>query len=197
MNLIYRYSVHTIIAASGDHADSGLAGVRAGSRQVDSDTIVLEDVTLVPTFSKLPELGTKESVWRTRAWTMQEETFSTRKFYIGADRIYWLCQKACWTEHEALETFDVNASNPNYTEEARDGAGYTPPSLPATEYLMQEIFSRRMSYATDYLNAFSGILNDVFTRHAQEVHWGHAEIWFAQSLQWNSGYTEKQHHATH
>ncbi|KAF2648976.1 HET-domain-containing protein, partial [Lophiostoma macrostomum CBS 122681] len=69
MDLIYRHSVYTIIAAGGDHADFGLPGVRKNSRKVKSDAIVLDVITLIPTFPDSSGLGTKESIWRTRAWT--------------------------------------------------------------------------------------------------------------------------------
>ena len=82
MDQIYSSSVLTLVAASGDNADVGLPGMSAGPRKFQRH---IENVQGLY-FANLPrrfELAIGESVWNSRAWTLQERVSSPRVLTSG------------------------------------------------------------------------------------------------------------------
>jgi hypothetical protein len=77
MDHIYGQAVLTIVALSGEDANSGLPGVTKGSREILQIPEMVRGKRLV---AKLPELSSaiETSEWRTRGWTLQEAILSKR-----------------------------------------------------------------------------------------------------------------------
>jgi hypothetical protein len=88
MGQIYQSSVLTIIARSGKDASDGLRGVIPGTRRVRQVTARVGNTIMsnvLPLQTDLP------SIWKTRAWTMQEDSLARRRLYISEDGCYFWC----------------------------------------------------------------------------------------------------------
>ena len=175
MSDIYRGAYMTIIAMSGTSANSGLA--RFGHNPVvqpqvqfstKSGTVLGIGPTLSYLISQLP--------WAKRAWTFQEATLSQRCLYLTKFQAYFECNamQCC----ESLNSFDFPISEypeePVYDETGQvatktdQGELRNPfvPGLitgeggPLTHYctLVEQYKRRAMTYESDEINAFTGIL---------------------------------------
>jgi hypothetical protein len=109
MASIYMHSLFTIIAVAGTHADAGLPGVRDGTRSITTqDVVTTRTTSLIPLIDHLDYHSEAHhrpsySTWYSRAWTMQEQIFSTRKLIFAPDQVYWHCPEARWMEETELE----------------------------------------------------------------------------------------------
>ena len=77
MDLIYSSAVLTIAAASGDTADAHLAGMTSNPREFPQHIEQIQGINLAnrpATFAQAID----ESVWNSRAWTLQERLLSPR-----------------------------------------------------------------------------------------------------------------------
>lgn len=104
METIYRYAWFTIFAVSAVSADSGLPGVRKGSRvlkQVLQNVAGLTIANCLPDFSDTAEEeATKLGTWGTRAWTFQERLFSQRALFVGCAGMSIKCAHIATPEDE-------------------------------------------------------------------------------------------------
>ncbi len=100
MNSIYNNAQVTIIAASGVDVTSGLPGVRCTTK---SETFIRsrENITLCTSVKDLYTL-TNESVWMSRAWTMQEAMFAHRRLIFTEDQVFLQCRTQCYGEPQCL-----------------------------------------------------------------------------------------------
>ncbi|KAI1296342.1 heterokaryon incompatibility protein-domain-containing protein [Xylaria venustula] len=100
MDLVYEQAYFTIIAGSGTDADSGLPGVREGTRssshQITSE--VLPGVNLVLRHTMQDIVAKAE--YQHRGWTFQEYYLSRRKITFIDDTIYFQCHEKFWQELE-------------------------------------------------------------------------------------------------
>jgi hypothetical protein len=89
MNLVYRNSVVTIIAAAGNDSSYGLPGI-SSPRKVSSQLRIGQR-----TLSSVPISIGKEiagQVWSSRGWTYQEGLLSTRRLIFTDRQVYFECQ---------------------------------------------------------------------------------------------------------
>ncbi len=107
MDMIYNRALLTVIALSGEHADSGLPGVSKDSRPPigpleyfptngnDSLSITIQH----------PGLGlkVKDSIYATRGWTYQERLLSPRRLYLTESQAYYHCNCAIYEEQWGME----------------------------------------------------------------------------------------------
>ena len=100
MDKIYRNSLLTIVAADGRDANSGLTGLEAGSRLIQSVVGCVDNIYLTLA-EPAPELN--HSLWSSRAWTYQEEQFSQRMLIFAHDRIYYKCSDGSFGEARPLQ----------------------------------------------------------------------------------------------
>lgn len=82
MGSVYANALFTIIAAAGDSADAGLP-------------VNLKGITLMSVleykYDQEHTHGEKpRSTWFSRAWTLQEHIFSSRKLKFSDKQVYWL-----------------------------------------------------------------------------------------------------------
>ena len=178
MDQVYGNAILTIVAAGGDHANSGLAGVRPSSRIMKQITAevspgVVLAVPLVHNF-KLDS-----STWNTRAWTYQERLLSKRFLIFMPQGVYWQCRTTIKNEDIFLESegvFDSEmmsvADRLRFLDVDTEWSGdiAEDPSIPKsqirllrsptlTQYMwtVEEYTRRELSYPQDILNAFAGI----------------------------------------
>ncbi|KAH7117594.1 heterokaryon incompatibility protein-domain-containing protein [Dendryphion nanum] len=121
MGNIYSGAFLTIVAASGDNADTGLSGIRPGSRlfQQRIVKIIPEDadskhagLSLLSTCASRPvslmgngfrDEDADLSAWNTRAWTFQERYLSRRCIVITPEQTYWSCDGGLFCEESFFE----------------------------------------------------------------------------------------------
>ncbi|KAI5984482.1 heterokaryon incompatibility protein-domain-containing protein [Pisolithus marmoratus] len=104
MGSIYLKALFTIIAASGDSADSGLPGIERGSRERVQKTLKFADCELLTVIDvrKTPS-GIDDTPWAQRAWTFQERILSNRVLVFSESQVYWSCRASVHSEERALE----------------------------------------------------------------------------------------------
>ncbi|KAF2847269.1 HET-domain-containing protein [Plenodomus tracheiphilus IPT5] len=173
MDAIYASAQVTLIAAAGNDPAYGLPGVS------NKRTIAFQ--TLGPiTFRRVPPFCDKmvdDSVWNTRAWTYQEEILSRRKLYF-TDHCIWLgCNKAQNHRDPAQGFFGVwhppRTMTMNLTFPTYSNHGGTIAMIAKFQDLVKHYSKRKLSFESDALNAFTGILNAFKARStAMDIVWG-------------------------
>ncbi|KEF63433.1 uncharacterized protein A1O9_01411 [Exophiala aquamarina CBS 119918] len=165
MDLIYREAVLTIVAASGEDANSPLPGVRLHSRPPQVAAAV-SGVTWVTTPPMLQDL-LRRSHYESRGWTFQERLLSRRCLYFSSQWVYFECPSTIKAEAWLSDGFPVGRAY-----EFPEATSHNPlvhllneESSPASMRTFETYYSlvgmyqeRSLSYATDILNAFSGVM---------------------------------------
>jgi hypothetical protein len=184
MHLIYSAAEVAIIVAAGKDDEYGIPGVQQTPRRVQSICKVNEDLTLVSTM-KAPTVSIEESVWATRAWTLQEGTLPRRRLVFTNEQLYFECQQIHCREAVCtpMEVFDLPDIEPSKKKQVSDVNAYGyfaknfpwrngKPAIPLYDVsinMIMQYTKRTMSYESDSLNALLGIL------HSMSLEIGH--IW--------------------
>lgn len=167
MDVIYQNAILTIVAVSGKNAGAGLPGVRAGSRNVLQHIEHIQGLVLLNSLIT-PSWSVDQSIWNARAWTYQEWKLSRRVLLVADEQISFKCDHvSCW-EDEIEPEPRSSETNPGF--EARSWAldrDYSPDRLPLKGQInfhmygqaVQAYTPRSLSFASDALNAFSGMMN--------------------------------------
>ncbi|KAF2432292.1 HET-domain-containing protein [Tothia fuscella] len=104
MDGIYSSATLTIAAASGNHANVGLAGISTPRRIAQKSELVNGKRFALP----LPDYMSLESdpslIWNSRGWTFQEKVLSKRLLLFTDYQVYFQCSNMVWCEDIALET---------------------------------------------------------------------------------------------
>ena len=107
MNTVYDRATMTLVALEGHDASYGLSGVRPYETprfQHVENAHQLRMMTLMPNISESLE----RSVWRTRAWTFQEEQFSRRILFFTKYQMYFRCQISTYCEDRFEDCLKVH-----------------------------------------------------------------------------------------
>jgi Heterokaryon incompatibility protein (HET) len=169
MDQIYEGATLTLVAVAGTNADCGLPGVHGLSR-IFHPRAVIGDKVLVSTFPHI-SFPIRESAWTTRGWTYQEAILSRRCLFFTKQQVYFVCR--AMTCQEAVKTLPYMSIAPPETRAmtttlSLEIFGHEKPhrstSRPQVAYL-QNFYShliqykrRQLTYDSDSLNAFKGIL---------------------------------------
>ena len=163
MDSIYEGAVATIVALEGD-SETGLPGVKSGSRVVQYSDTVQEQQLIVnmPTLSQHLD----KSEWKKRAWTYQEGILSRRCIIFTATEMIFECRSDTHYESISQPTYSQAASrekgnisstwngnllcNPIARQEQWKFSMYAE--------LIREYTKREMSFSSDALNAAQGML---------------------------------------
>jgi hypothetical protein len=205
MGLVYAQAAFTIVAAGTD-ADAGLPGIRSNTRQIDQSVLQVGEKALVTVIDNSDYYGgVRESVWETRAWTMQEKIISKKLLIFTDLQVYWSCWKALWLEEVVLE--DV----PNLTflhKPASTGTGSYGEGFSSLrnklqsrsiydlyETLVNGYMKRHLSFQSDILNAFSGLCEVLGAIGNETFHWGLPIHRFEEALCWRLISGGKRNHA--
>ncbi|KAI6084285.1 heterokaryon incompatibility protein-domain-containing protein [Hypoxylon rubiginosum] len=166
MGRIYSNAFLTIIAAAGADAQYGLPGVGECHR-VEQLEIKVDDYKLIQIFP-MGSSSIKGTKWASRGWTYQEGYLSRRRLIFTDQQVIYLCTGLFAPESVAqpLRTDMLDADgNPPFLDlipHASTFTGsnsYTPDYRP--RFLLNQIseYTRReLSYETDSLDAFKGVL---------------------------------------
>ncbi|KAH0562739.1 hypothetical protein GP486_002602 [Trichoglossum hirsutum] len=107
------------------------------------------------------------SRWATRAWTMQERVLSPRKLIFTETQVFWECQEGIFLEEMVLEgalnqqfLIEPTASTSHDLGTGRNLDRLSKSALRSNySALVQAYTGRQLTYRSDALNAFAGILN--------------------------------------
>ncbi|KAI6126927.1 heterokaryon incompatibility protein-domain-containing protein [Pisolithus sp. B1] len=190
MGSIYSKALFTIIAASGDSADSGLPGVNWGSRGQVQKALKFVDGELLTVIDLIPS-GIDGTPWAQRAWTFQERILSNRVLVFSAGQVYWSCRAAAHSEERALEEVrNIRRLHLSFPQRyATEFLSWEP--LQPSEYrllysdLLSSYRQRRLSYQTDMLNAFNGVSEILAALQDDTFFWGLPGLLFSYAMAWD------------
>jgi hypothetical protein len=166
MDQIYAGAYATIVAAAGSNADYGLPGVSRPRSHKQSSL----KVSRVELRSSLPDLfyAISDSAWRGQAWTYQEAVLSRRCLFFTEYQVYFVCPRLNQSEAVMLEGYhlqeqelpslpQIDITQPDSLRNSRKFK-----DLSSFEQLAHHIFEysrKTLTYETDGLNAFRGLLS--------------------------------------
>ena len=161
MDAIYGGAILTIIASAGLDANTSLPGLHPGSRSCAQSSEIIDGMCMI---NKLPELSglLQESRWESRAWTFQERILSRRCLYFTDSQVYFqcrsgICREDIFGEYSQNQLIGSGAANPLEMDVSpTDGDGRI---FNIYENMVKSYNRRELSYHSDALNAFSGIIS--------------------------------------
>ena len=194
---IYSQSYLTIIAATGDDANSGLSPYGGLGRQpvIQSLAVHMPELgSFVGTMS--PQRAAQDilnSTWASRGWTLQEQSLSRRVLFFTGTHAFFRCEHSLWSEDFGLGianhfekaqkwTWDLPMP-PFYRRKKVHGHIY-----PSTfkeilgEYLRRQ---QNLLLASDVLNAITGVLIRLKDDIGDHL-WGLPSKRFSAALQWKT-----------
>jgi hypothetical protein len=183
MNLIYSNSEVTLIAAAGNNAYYGLPGVSRRPR-FQHHYSNFGRHQLVSTLQPIgPVRGALDhSHWSTRAWCYQEALLSKRRLIFTDEQVYYECRGMSCCEVLNLPYREMHKENgQSFREEylhfsTREIGKFTAGVGNSPHHLFKRIeeYTRKdLSFQSDRLNAFHGILNRFGTElHSSRHVWG-------------------------
>ncbi|KFY24758.1 hypothetical protein V491_02032 [Pseudogymnoascus sp. VKM F-3775] len=187
MDKIYGRATLTIVALAGEDANVGLPGISTISRTVNECSETIHGMCLA---AKSPELFRLlgASRWESRAWTFQERILSRRLLYFTEAQTYFqcrlcVCYEDIYGEHSKSSRTSSGAVNPLDREVWATDAAYSP-AFNIYEGLVKSYCGRQLSYQSDILSAFSGIMSALQERHGWKFTSALPEQIFGLALLW-------------
>lgn len=160
MGRIYSLATLTIAAITGDNANAGLSGMSAGPRNFQQHTTKVQGMYLANRPQKFSR-AVNNSMWDTRAWTLQEKIMSPRILFVGSQRCFFTCH--C-QEDVCLESADTTENGLGRIRAPISGdrlGGLLPSSryvnILSYRKLVEAYTSRQLTKPADILNAFKGL----------------------------------------
>jgi heterokaryon incompatibility protein (HET) len=154
MAQIYGSSQTTIIAAAGKSSHYGLPGV-SQRRKLSPKQISIGKRRFLLTGSPIERV--ENSPWNFRGWTFQEAFLSSRCIAFMDEQVYFQCSRTRLCEamsHLKEDTGSFKTVFPRSLFEHRTG------EVHYTDFrgLVSEYTARNLTYDSDILNAFKGVL---------------------------------------
>lgn len=149
MDQIYSSAVLTIVAAGGDHADSGLPGVQQ-VRRTSQYTATVQGLHLMNVLPEMVETVGR-STWNTRGWTYQEWMLSPRCLYFTPLQVYYQCEREAMYEDACFALGTSTLSRQQGSQPRSLDDMYT--------QVVGDYTQRTLTYQSDIFNAFQGISN--------------------------------------
>lgn len=160
MDLIYRHSVLTIIAAAGDDPHHGLPGIGTTPRKSQPACPVGPRSLVFVPFAKNDIMST---TWNSRGWTYQEGLLSRRRLVFTDTQVYFQCTAMHCVECiqaplQLLHTQD-NTRMHDDVDMSRVFPSHGFASKPVDfEACVNAYLTRTLTYDTDILHAFRGVI---------------------------------------
>lgn len=194
MEEVYSSAILTIVSDTPS-ADTGIPGVSL-PRWPPQASFTWAGTTYLSTRKTFGE-ALHESPWEKRAWCLQEKIFSKRLLILTEAQAFYHCGAATWFEDTILEE-KANISGPvHMRQQAMIGTKGESKSIYSIayeahrDYFMRNfwglvhIYSKRdISFETDTLRAFAGILKSVEAEFGPAI-WGIPSFEFARGLTWS------------
>ncbi|KAI0551851.1 heterokaryon incompatibility protein-domain-containing protein [Xylaria curta] len=176
MHLIYETAELTIVAACGLDQNDGLASVGT-PRLATETTIRLGNASLSWVID--PQQSIRGSRWSTRGWTYQEAFLARRRLVFTKEQAYFECNvmSCCENLYIPLDTLHdkTKAEIKDIYRAGMFGAKLNIQDLSRWHLHLQycvcvkEYSRRELTYDTDILNAFLGIIRIFESREAKET----------------------------
>jgi hypothetical protein len=173
MTSVYGNAMLTIIAAAGEDANHGLPGIvsfRPRYKVAD-----LGRYQIVETYLPQGHRSVQRTTWATRAWTYQELLLSARCLIFFETHVEWLCRCTEW-----FEQLDSEHTNLNVKRRMIDPEQQLRLDMSNYQYFVQEYTRRNLTFETDIVNAFAGIMAAI----DDEFFWGIPYSRFCKFLAW-------------
>ncbi|KAI3325241.1 hypothetical protein HD806DRAFT_533834 [Xylariaceae sp. AK1471] len=193
MDSIYSSAILTIVSDTNS-ADSGIPGI---SIPRDPPQVTLKHGTKTYISTKLPfGRALSDSCWESRAWCLQEKVFSRRLLVFTGTQAFYHCISTTWFEDTIMELREHNHASVSIAEQARPSSkrpwqpGHTAyeahqKNSSRSFWSLIEVYTQRqLSFESDSIRAFSGILNSLESEYGP-AHWGVPEYYFARGITWS------------
>lgn len=195
MDKIYADATLTIIDATGSCASSGLGGVSERERHVPAWIILYDQgLSVVPDVTR--DIHT--SHWNSRGWTYQEGLLSNRRLIFTPSQLYFQCLRMHCCETLAAEfpsSLSMQsrglASSLSFFSFGENGHAK---EARAFSRRLKEYLPRTLSYESDTVKAFSGILRRYWYTDPPTYHFWGLRIErskFVFALLWRPGCNDK------
>ena len=207
MDRVYGNTVLTIIAGYGEDANTGLSGVQPGSR--DSKRQYSEMVNGRRIFISQPCLGEElehGGDWASRGWTVREGLLSPTCLISTKIQVFWKCSAEFFCESIAEAEKDQRIwtkpalgpsflSSPMFQLPGRRKSENNSQTPEPRQSLFDQVIHndlvvnnsyRWLSYESDALNDFIGIVNSMKDLHDTDFFWGLPERAFDAALLWRA-----------
>lgn len=185
MHIIYAQAEMTIVAATGDGANSGLLDIDPAFATVGAHSISGNRFTVDP--MEMRDV-VEFSTWFTRGWTFQELVFSKKSLYFTPERTYYACEEGSWSED--FPFFENNNANENehefYDESLQTDFDFQEKLNPFQNYssMVSKMSTRRFTKESDCLNACRGFYTGLLLKGLGGSVCGLPAIWFEFALAW-------------
>ncbi|KAF1990590.1 HET-domain-containing protein [Aulographum hederae CBS 113979] len=162
MDLIYSAAKITLIAAAGAASSHGIPGVSSSSTRTPLQSIeVSKTIAFVPI--KHAKDAIQNTVWATRAWTLQEGLLARRRLVFTPEQVYFECREMQLAETLSAPLDLIHQSH--YESRLKGGYFHNMTNHHIRYFRLLHIFCdytrRNLSFDSDRLNAFLGILNSM------------------------------------
>jgi hypothetical protein len=182
MHLIYGNAVLTLIAAAGENSEYGLPGVSSRER-AEQNSLSIGNKLYIRTFPHASQT-LEASKWATRGWTFQEGLLSKRRLIFTDHQVSFQCNgmhcsEAIHWPYELMhartsDRFSENVPNAPFRGMTLDEK-YHDESRAYMKFMrsLTDYSRRSLSFPSDILNAFLGILSNFMSRKNPIYHvWG-------------------------
>jgi hypothetical protein len=191
MDIIYKEALLTIVALSGQDANSLLPGVRPYSRPPQAAAMI-GNVSAIATPPMLLD-ALRISKYDSRGWTFQERLLAKRCLYFSSNWVYFNCRSTTLAELRQSRSFprgrflnvrSTGSLNPLATiTSARHDHDRV--EIFKKYYSLVEMYQERiLSNPADILNAFAGIMADFQQRNGTMFACGLPEYELDRALLW-------------
>ena len=188
MHKVYRSAILTIFALSNTDASEGLPGVTKRSLLPQASVKLRGGSSLAAFLNNSLQDTFSNSFWSTRGWCFQEGWFSSRCLCFTEEEVFFWCNNRI-----RFETADDSDRVSGFSFD-EDGTRRKPPMhLQLTQNWDFSIYAdlismyrlRDLTFETDVLNAFQGVLSYLSERHTMRFAVGlpYNED-FARALSW-------------
>lgn len=192
---IYMNATLCIVAATDDPVSSGLRGVSVPRDPKHQALIrVLPDLILATSQADIYKI-LSNSIWATRGWTYQEYMLSRRSLIFTKSEIFYHCGTSTQREYltRAIEpgtAYNLPTLASTYfrylfVESDNLHAPQAAFSLRSYEMCVMEYSRRTLTYSTDALHAFAGVMDIWGSKLHTKMLFGHPHSSFLKSLCWD------------
>ncbi|KAJ0124011.1 tol protein [Diaporthe amygdali] len=161
MGFVYENAAVTIVAAAGDGPHHGLPGIGATPRE-SQPSVKIGSRTLVSI--PYPKKEILNSKWNSRGWTYQEGLLSRRKLIFTDTQVYFQCNAMHCLESIQIPLERLHIHNNSRMQDDVDMSRVFPrrelgKSIMDLDDRLQEYLRRDLTFDSDILNAFRGVLS--------------------------------------
>ncbi|KAJ8129849.1 hypothetical protein O1611_g3780 [Lasiodiplodia mahajangana] len=186
MKDIFATAQFTIVAGSGDGAQSGLLGSPGTPRECEKSLKLNSSMALLPV-SSFDSLHNK-SVWSKRGWTFEEFLFSRRLLFVFSSEIFFICGTSSFRESAGRgpviankdkvkrEIYGEGGSSSitgitSIHQSIQSSPAHMPAVLEARMFVcaLQEYTSRNLTVEADRVAAFAGVILAALTNPVDEI----------------------------